>query len=76
MNIKVKLIQVGNSLGLTLPKEALAALQVEKGDTLFLTQSADGFHLTPYDPELAEQIEVLRRAAKQRRGALRELARP
>ncbi len=54
MNIKVKIIQVGNSLGFTLPKEALAALKVEKGDTLILTQAPDGLRITPYDPDIAK----------------------
>lgn len=74
MNIKVKIIQIGNSLGVTLPKEALAALKVEKGDTLTLTQAPDGFRITPYDPQMASQLEAMRRVMKKRRNALRELA--
>ncbi len=74
MNIKLKVIQIGNSLGVTLPKEALAALKVEKGDTLVVTESPDGIRLTPYDPETAQQFEVMRAIMKKRRNALRELA--
>jgi putative addiction module antidote len=74
MNAKLKLIQIGNSLGVTLPKEALAALKVEKGDTLILTEAPDGFRLTPYDPEVARQLETVRAVMKKRRNALRELA--
>jgi putative addiction module antidote len=74
MNIKVKIIQVGNSLGFTLPKEALAALKVERGDTLILTQAPDGLRLTPYDPDIASQLEAIRQVLKKRRNALRELA--
>jgi putative addiction module antidote len=43
MHFSLKIIQIGNSLGVTLPKEALAALKVEKGDTLTLTPAPDGF---------------------------------
>ena len=39
MNATVKIIQIGNSLGVTLPKEVLAALKVEKGDCLILTEA-------------------------------------
>jgi len=74
MNAKLKIIQVGNSLGVTLPKEALSALKVEKGDTLILTQAPDGFRLTPYDPDTAKQLEIVRAVMKKRRNALRVLA--
>jgi putative addiction module antidote len=65
---------VGNSLGLLLPKEAAQRLEVQKGDKLFLTKSADGYRITVYDPEFAEQIEVARKVMKKRRNALRQLA--
>lgn len=74
MNATLKIIQIGNSLGVTLPKEALSALKVEKGDTLVLTEAPDGFRLTPYDPETARQLEAVRAVMKKRRNALRELA--
>ena len=74
MNIRLKLIQVGNSLGVTLSKEALAALKVGKGDTLILTQSPDGVRLTPYDPEIEKQIEVGRELMREYRDTLRALA--
>jgi putative addiction module antidote len=53
----LKLTQIGNSVGLVLPKELLALLKVEKGDTLFVTNTPDGVALTPYDPGFAEQLE-------------------
>jgi len=74
MNIKVKVVQIGNSLGVTLPKEALAALKVEKGDTLILTEAPDGIRFTAYDPETSRQLEAMRSVMKKRRHALRELA--
>jgi len=74
MNIKVKVVQIGNSLGVTLPKEALAALKVEKGDTLILTEAPDGIRFTSYDPETSRQLEATRTVMKKRRHALRELA--
>lgn len=74
MNATLKIIQIGNSLGVTLPKEALAALKVEKGDALILTPAPDGFRLTPYDPEIERQLKTARAVMKKRRNALRELA--
>ena len=70
----LKLTQIGNSVGVILPKEVLARLKVEKGDTLFLTDSADGMRLTPHDPEFAKQMAVGREIMRKRRNVLRELA--
>jgi putative addiction module antidote len=57
-----------------LPKEALARLKVVKGDSVFLTESVDGFRITPYDPEFEEQMTLARKFMRDRRDALRELA--
>lgn len=70
----LKLTQIGNSLGLILPKEALARLKLEKGDTLYLTESPDGFRLTPFDPEFEEQMKAAREIMKARKAVLHELA--
>jgi len=70
----LKIIQIGNSLGVTLPKEALAAMKVDKGDTITLTDAPDGFRVTPYDEEKAKQLETMRAVMKKRRDALKELA--
>ena len=71
---KLKLTQIGNSVGLVLPKEALTRLKAEKGDVLYLTETVDGFRLTPYDPAFEEQMQAARKVLKKRRQALRELA--
>jgi putative addiction module antidote len=73
--IELKVIAVGNSLGVVLPKEALAHLKLAKGDTLYITEAADGFRLTPYNPDFEAQMTAARRIMKKRRAALRELAR-
>ncbi len=54
----VKLTAVGNSTGAIIPKEMLARMGVEKGDTLFAVETPQGFMLTPYDPEFARQMEI------------------
>ena len=70
----LKLTRVGNSIGVVLPKETLARLNVAAGDTLYLTESPDGFRLTPYDPDFAVQMSAAESVMKRRRAALRELA--
>jgi putative addiction module antidote len=70
----LKLTKIGNSVGLVLPKESLARLGVEMGDTLFLTESPDGYRLTPYDPVVEKQLAAARSVMKKRRAVLRELA--
>ncbi|MGK6305906.1 AbrB/MazE/SpoVT family DNA-binding domain-containing protein [Variovorax sp. DT-64] len=71
----LKLTQIGNSVGVILPKEVLAKMNVGKGDTVYLTEAANGgFNLTPYDDEFERQMEAARRIMKKRRNVLRELA--
>ena len=70
----LKLTQIGNSVGVILPKELLSRLKLEKGDTLFVNDAANGVMLTPYDPELDEQMAQARRIMKKRRAVLHELA--
>jgi putative addiction module antidote len=72
--IALKLTTIGNSVGAVFPKEALAKLNVGKGDTLFLTESPDGYRLTPYNPDFEAQMNAARAIMKKRRNALRELA--
>ena len=70
----LKVTQIGNSLGVVLPKEAVARLRVGKGDVVYLTETDDGFRITPYDPEFARQMEAAEEVSKRRRNALRVLA--
>ena len=72
--IELKLTAIGNSVGVVLPKEALARLKVAKGDTLYITETPDGYRLTPYDPAFETQMAAARKLMKQRRAALRDLA--
>ncbi len=72
--LKVKVTQVGNSMGILLPKEALNKMKAEKGDTLYLVEGPDGYTLTPYDQEFEEQVTAAEKVMKKYRNALRELA--
>jgi putative addiction module antidote len=70
----LKLTQIGNSVGLILPKELLAKLGVGKGDTVYAIEAENGIRLTTADPEFESQMEVAREIMKRRRAVLRELA--
>ena len=72
--IALKLTQIGNSVGLILPKEILARLKLEKGDTVFVTDAANGVNLTPYDPSLEEQLELGREFMREYRDTFHQLA--
>lgn len=70
----LKLTQIGNSVGVILPKELLSRLKVEKGDSLFVSDAANGIMLSTYDPEFEQQMAEARRIMKNRRAVLHELA--
>ena len=70
----LKLTQIGNSVGVIFPRELLARLKVEKGDTLFWTEAANGVTLTPYDPELEEQLQAGREFMREFRDTFHQLA--
>jgi putative addiction module antidote len=74
MMTTLKLTQIGNSVGVILPKEILARLKLEKGDSVFVTDAPGGVTLTPYDPAFEDQMAAARRIMKKRRDVLRELA--
>lgn len=72
--MRVTVTKIGNSTGLILPKEAANRLKVKKGDSVFLTETPDGYTLTPYDPEFEEQMTIARKGMSKYRNALHELA--
>jgi|APCry1669188910_1035180.scaffolds.fasta_scaffold346321_1 putative addiction module antidote len=70
-----KVTTVGASAGFILPKEAMARLKVQKGDTLFLTEAPDGgYRLTSYDPEFDRQMSLAEDIMHQDKDILRALA--
>lgn len=70
----LKLVAIGNSVGVILPKEQLAKLGVAKGDTLYAIETPEGLRLSASDPEFETQMAEARRIMKERRAVLRELA--
>lgn len=74
MGIALKLTAVGNSTGVILPKEVLTGMKAEKGDTVYLTETPDGYLITPYDERFVRQVEAADGFMRKYRDVLRELA--
>jgi putative addiction module antidote len=71
---ELKLTTIGNSVGVILPRDMLARLGLQKGDTLFVSETQDGFKASTVDTEFEAQMDVARKLMKQWRNVLRELA--
>jgi putative addiction module antidote len=75
MVLELKLRKVGNSVGVVLPKEALARLNSGEGDMVVLTDSPDGsFRLASDQADFGRQMKVAEVIIGRYRNALRELA--
>lgn len=75
MVLELKIRKVGNSVGVILPKQALSHLKVEEGDTVSVTEAADGsLRISQHKPEVAKQLAVVQDVLKRYRNTLRELA--
>ena len=70
----LKLMKVGNSVGVVLPKEVLAKLRVDKGDTLYAVETADGIELSAYNAQFERQMEVVEKIMRKNRDVLKKLA--
>ena len=74
MATTTKIIAIGNSAGIILPKETLARLNVRKGDTVYLNETSAGFQTSPYDEEFSAKMEVADRVIRRYRDAFKKLA--
>jgi putative addiction module antidote len=78
MVLELKLRKVGNSVGLVLPKEAMAKLNLREGDSVCLTDAPDGgLRLTPVSEgreDFVKQMETAESVIRRYRNTLRELA--
>lgn len=75
MPIETKVRRIGNSLGIVLPKEALQALRVQEGATLYLTEAPnDALVLHPDRPGFKDIMDLAEEGMSRYRNALRELA--
>jgi len=78
MVLELKLRKIGNSVGVVLPKEALARLNAEEGDTVTLTYAPEGgLRMTPATAgreQFAKQMKAAEVVIRRYRNTLRELA--
>jgi putative addiction module antidote len=74
MATTTKIIAIGNSAGIILPKETLARLNVEKGDTVYVNETLAGLQISPYDEEFGAKMEAADRVIRRYRDALKKLA--
>ena len=74
MILELKLRKIGNSVGLVLPKEALAQLNAQEGDTITLTDAKDGLRLTTGNADFIKSMAIFEDLSRRYRNTLRELA--
>ncbi|MEG9436749.1 AbrB/MazE/SpoVT family DNA-binding domain-containing protein [Edaphobacter sp. HDX4] len=74
MAATAKIIAIGNSVGIILPREVMAKLHLEKGDQVYFNETVNGMELTPYDQNFAEEMEAARHVMRKNRDVLRRLA--
>ena len=74
MTTSLKLTKMGASTGAVLPKEMLARMKVENGDTLYAIETEDGYLITPYDPAIEDQLQAGREFMKDCRDTFKALA--
>jgi len=71
----LKLIAVGSSTGVIIPKKMLARMNVAEGDTLYVVEAPDGsYRLTAYDPAFARKMEKADDIMRRYRNTLHVLA--
>ncbi len=75
MVLELKLRKIGNSVGLVLPKEAVARLNLVEGDAVCVTESPDGaLRLTRANTEFVRQMTAAQDVIERYGNTLRELA--
>ena len=75
MGMKTKVRKFGNSLGIILPKEAIAALKVQEGAAVYLTEGPEcSLRINPEVKDFAEKMALAEMGMQKYRNALRELA--
>jgi putative addiction module antidote len=74
MNMQLKIIKIGNSAGIILPKDVLAHLDTAIGDSLSVSKTPRSIELSPPEADFDAQMAVAREVMARRKRALAELA--
>ena len=73
--VPLKLVKVGNSAGIVVPRELLARLRVGLGDTIYATEAPGGdVRLTASNPDFQKKMAAAEEIMRQDRDILRVLA--
>ncbi|MDR9417400.1 AbrB/MazE/SpoVT family DNA-binding domain-containing protein [Gracilimonas sp.] len=72
--METKIRKIGNSLGVTLPKQLIDELHLKQGDKITITKSGSNIELEPVDPEFEEWAEAYRESNKDYKEVFKELA--
>ena len=74
MNKSLKLIPIGNSTGIVIPKHVLSELGAVQGDSLIVVRTPNGIELRIGDPEFEAEMKLAREIMREDWAILRELA--
>lgn len=73
--MKLELKKIGNSTGLILPKELLARLGLQQGDSVSVSEGPErSLTVSPYEVDDEETMEIARKAMREYRNTLKALA--
>ncbi len=73
--VELKVVKIGNSLGVRLPRDVLVRMHLGEGDKFVLTEAPEGgYRLSPYDPEFERQLELADEGMRRYRNTLKALA--
>lgn len=71
----IQIRKIGNSVGVILPKELLAKLNLKEGDRFYPVEQPDGsLRLTPFNPKHARTMEIARNVMHEYRDSFAALA--
>ena len=70
----LKLIKIGNSVGVILSKDVLAKLRVSQGETLYLSETPAGYMLSATNPEFVDAMSKAEEIMREDRDILAVLA--
>ncbi|MFD2533406.1 AbrB/MazE/SpoVT family DNA-binding domain-containing protein [Gracilimonas halophila] len=72
--METKIRKIGNSLGVTLPKQLIDELHLKQGDKITIKKSGSNIELEPIDPDFEEWAEAYRQSNMDYKEVLKELA--
>lgn len=72
--VALKLQRIGDEIGLTLPREMLAALKAGEGDVVYLLETPAGVVISAQEGQQNRQLDAAREIMARRRNVLRVLA--